>query len=228
VKSLFTLDPYQFIRSSHFRYATGRVAQFPQSTGYVTPGSSRSNSSSSLYPGPVNGTPFVPSPLVPSPPRSKTSDDLPSKPPAAQNKAWAAGGVSTSASGSSTCTLFPFPPLFDPELNLSFSHAIHRWPGTITLTITSPRTPLPHAPPSLLHPAASRSHLLRRGLHTLRTHSRRSHTALPLPSSNISPARDRTSDPSELPPRPPITQTALGRRRRPDRLPADLLHRQRR
>ena len=120
-----------------------------------------------------------------------------------------------------------FPP-FDPELNLSLSHAIHRWPGTITLTIPSPRTPLPHAPPSFLHPAASRSHLLRCRIHTLRTHSRRSDTALPLPSSNVSPARDRTPDPSELPSRPPIAKTALGRRRRPDRLPADLLHRQRR
>ena len=105
---LITLDPYQFIRSSHIgpchSLPIGRtVAQFPQS-GYVTPGSSRSNSTSSLYPGPVNGTPFVPSPLVPSPPRSKTSDDLPSKTPVAQNKAWHAAGVSTSASGSSTCT----------------------------------------------------------------------------------------------------------------------------
>src|ERR1700679_4003889 len=32
-----------------------------------------------LYPGPVHGTPFVPFPLVPSLPRSKASDDLPSK-----------------------------------------------------------------------------------------------------------------------------------------------------
>jgi hypothetical protein len=170
---------------------TGRiVAQFPQS-GYVTPGSSRSNSSSSLYPGPVHGTPFVPSPLVPSPPRSKTSDDLPSKTPVAQNKAWQAG-VSTSASGSSTCTCFLFHHLpLEPELNFTlFSHTIHRWPGTITLAIPSPRTPLSHAPPSLLHPATSRSHLLRHSIHTLRTHSRRSHTALSLPSRNISPARD--------------------------------------
>src|SRR6266436_3747421 len=78
---------------------------------------------------------------------------------------------------------------------LLLSHPIHRWPGTITLMIASPRTLLPHAPPSLLHPATPRSHLLRRGLHTLRTHSRRSHTALSLPSSNLSPARNRTSDP---------------------------------
>ncbi|KAH9998763.1 hypothetical protein BJV77DRAFT_711218 [Russula vinacea] len=85
----------------------GRLPQYPQG-GYVTPGSSRSNSTSSLYPGPVHGTPFVPSPLVPSPPRSKTSDDdLPSKPPA-QNKAWQVG-VSTSASGSSTYGPEPSP-----------------------------------------------------------------------------------------------------------------------
>jgi hypothetical protein len=117
---------------------------------------------------------------------------------------------------------------FDPELNYSLSHAIHRWPGTVALPIPRARTPLPHAPPSLLHPPTSRSHLLRRGVHTLRTHSRRSHTALSHPSSNISPARDRTSDPSELPSRPPIAKAALGRRRRPDQLSAVLLHRQRR
>src|SRR6266550_4263583 len=39
---------------------------------------------------PAHGTPFVPSLLVPCPPHSKTSDDLPSKPSAAQNKAWQA------------------------------------------------------------------------------------------------------------------------------------------
>jgi len=90
----------------------GRLAQFPQS-GYVTPGSSRSNSSSSLYPGPVYGaTNFVPSPLVPSPPRSKTSDDLPTKTveknKSSNNNAWHVG-VSTSASGSSTYGPEPSP-----------------------------------------------------------------------------------------------------------------------
>ena len=230
---LFTLDPYQFSSEAHIPARgifTGRfVAQFPQG-GYVTPGSSRSNSTSSLYPGPVHGTPFVPSPLIPSPPRSKASDDLPSKTPAAQNKAWQAAGVSTSASGSSTCTCFlPSLPPFEPELNFSlFSHTIHRWPGTITLTIPGPRTPLPHAPPPLLHPATSRAHLLRRSIHTLRTHSRRSYPALSLPSSNTSPARDRASDPSELPSRSAIPKTPLGRRRRSDRRPAVILHRERR
>ena len=107
------LLPLTHISSSeaHIRSAAaGRLPQYPQG-GYVTPGSSRSNSTSSLYPGPVHGTPFVPSPLVPSPPRSKTSDDdLPSKPPA-QNKAWQVG-VSTSASGSSTCTFSPLSSFF--------------------------------------------------------------------------------------------------------------------
>lgn len=87
---------------THIRSAetTGRVTQLPPS-GYVTPGSSRSNSSSSLYPGPVFG--FVPSPLVPSPPRSQTSDDVPAKPASQKKIAWQVG-VSSSASGSSTCT----------------------------------------------------------------------------------------------------------------------------
>jgi hypothetical protein len=79
----------------------GRVTQVSMS-GYVTPGSLQSNSSSLLYPGPVYGTSFVPSPLVPSPPCSQTSDDVPAK-PAGQNKAWQVG-ISSSTSGSSTCT----------------------------------------------------------------------------------------------------------------------------
>jgi hypothetical protein len=60
--------------------------------------------------------------------------------------------------------VFPSLPLpLDPELNLTYpllSHPIHRRPGTITLMIASPRALLPHAPPSLLHPATPRSHLL--------------------------------------------------------------------
>ncbi|KAH9977498.1 hypothetical protein BJV74DRAFT_860688 [Russula compacta] len=72
----------------------GRFTQFPQS-GYVTPGSSRSNSSSSLYPA--------------HPPRSKASDsgDLPAK-SMGQNKGWQVG-VSSSASGSSTYGPEPSP-----------------------------------------------------------------------------------------------------------------------
>ncbi|KAH9057209.1 hypothetical protein EDB87DRAFT_1565582 [Lactarius vividus] len=68
----------------------------------VTSGSSRSSSSSSLYP--VYGTAIVPSPLVLSLPRSKTPDSYSST---GQSNAhpWQAG-VSTSASGSST---------YDPE-----------------------------------------------------------------------------------------------------------------
>jgi hypothetical protein len=85
----------------------GRVTQLPPS-GYVTPGSSRSNSSSSLYPGPVFG--FVPSPLVPSPPRSQTSDDAPAKPASQKKIAWQVG-ASSSASGSSTCTSYSYPNL---------------------------------------------------------------------------------------------------------------------
>jgi hypothetical protein len=94
---------------THIRSAetAGRVTQLPPS-GYVTPGSSRSNSSSSLYPGPVFG--FVPSPLVPSPPRSQTSDDAPAKPASQKKIAWQVG-ASSSASGSSTCTSYSYPNL---------------------------------------------------------------------------------------------------------------------
>ena len=53
----------------------------------------------------------MPSPLVPSLSRSKTSDDkFPSK-PLAQNKAWKVG-VSTSTTGSSTRTFFPLSSFF--------------------------------------------------------------------------------------------------------------------
>ena len=110
----------------------GRFPQFPQG-GYVTPGSSRSNSSSSLYPGPVYGTPIVPSPLVPSRPRSKTPDSRPSTGQSNNAHAWQAG-VSTSASGSSTC-MFPrsHPSLPNPSSPSLFSHLqmvpSHRPPG---------------------------------------------------------------------------------------------------
>jgi hypothetical protein len=47
---------------------------------------------------------------------------------------------------------------------------IHRWPGTITIAITSPCTPLAHAP-LLTHQL---SHLLRLSIHTLHIHSLKS------------------------------------------------------
>ncbi|KAI0261861.1 hypothetical protein BC834DRAFT_829629 [Gloeopeniophorella convolvens] len=76
----------------------GRFPQFPQG-GYVTPGSSRSNSSSSLYPGPVHSTHSVPSPLVTSFPGSKAPE---SRPVLKQTNTWPTGGVPTSASGASS------------------------------------------------------------------------------------------------------------------------------
>ena len=133
-----------------------------------------------------------------------------------------------------SCNVYVFPS-FPSTRNFTllsfltlFSHTIHRWPGTITLTIPCPRTPLPRAPPSCLHPATSRTHLLRHSIHTLPTLSRPPHRALSPPSSNTSPARDRTSDLSELPSLPAVTKTPLGRRRRSDRRPAVILHRERR
>ena len=145
----------------------GRFTQFPQS-GYVTPGSSRSNSSSSLYPGPVYGTPIVPSPLVPSRPRSKTPDSPPST---GQSKAhaWQAG-VSTSASGSSTCRFIR------PRSSLRFLTRAYplicRWARAITHEVTGPRTPLSHAPIAIFHTPASRPHLLRYSLHPIRADCR--------------------------------------------------------
>jgi hypothetical protein len=107
----------------------GRFPQNPQG-GYVTPGSSRSNSSSSLYPGPVYGTPIVPSPLVPSRPRSKTPDSRPST-GHGNAYSWQAG-VSTSTSGSSTYGPEPSPtrsqaraPRFHMHPLLSFTRLHH-------------------------------------------------------------------------------------------------------
>jgi hypothetical protein len=79
----------------------------------------------------VMGTPFVRFPFAPN--------CLHSKPLSAQNEAWEVADQHVRVS-------FPHS---DPELNFSLSHTItnHRWPGTITLAITSTRTPLPHDPP---------------------------------------------------------------------------------
>ncbi|KAH9041166.1 hypothetical protein EDB84DRAFT_1559678 [Lactarius hengduanensis] len=119
--------------------AHGRFPQYPQG-GYVTPGSSRSNSSSSLYPGPVYGTAIVPSPLVPSMPRSKTSD---SRPSTGQSNAhpWQAG-VSTSASGSSTYGPEPSPtksqaraPRFHMHPVLSYTR-LHHAPISYDISFT--------------------------------------------------------------------------------------------
>jgi hypothetical protein len=81
----------------------GRVTQVPTSDD-VTLVSSQSNFSSSLDPGPVYGTSSVSSPLVPSPPRSQTSDDVPAK-PEDQNKICRTGD-SSSARRRSTWTSF--------------------------------------------------------------------------------------------------------------------------
>jgi len=157
------------ISNSHtVRGKPGRVTQLPPN-GYVTPGSSRSNSSSSLYPGPVYG--FVPSPLVPSPPRSQTSDDAPAK-PASQKTAWQVG-VSSSASGSSTCTslssrpfrnlrLIDYPyrcPQTDQNhrprglrpvpLGSTCTHSSPTHGSTTLPSHTTSRSPHPHAPSSI-------------------------------------------------------------------------------
>ena len=67
--------------------------------------------------------------------------------------------------------------------------------------------------------------LLRHNIYTL-THGRRSHPALSLLSSNISPVCNRTSPSSELVSPPTITKTVLGRRHLSGRLIV-VFHRQR-
>jgi hypothetical protein len=61
---IHALDPYQFIWNSHTVCGKQDRSTQVSMSGYVTPGSSQSNSSSLLYPGPVYGTSFVPSPLT--------------------------------------------------------------------------------------------------------------------------------------------------------------------
>ena len=118
----------------------------------------------------LHRTPFVPSPLVPSPPRSKTSeDDLPIKLPA-QEQGLASQCEHQRKPLINVCVFFPV--FFLP----------HRWPGTITFAITSPHTALPHAPPPILHLALPRPHLLQHRIHALRAHRCRSHRA-PAPLS---------------------------------------------
>ncbi len=199
----------------------GRFPQFPQG-GYVTPGSSRSNSSSSLYPGPVYGTAIVPSPLVPSLPRSKTPD---SRPSTGQSNAhpWQAG-VSTSASGSSTCTS----PVFSPRL-LALAHLpcsrICRRSRAIAHEVTSPRTQVPHAPCVIVHTSAPCPHLLRYSLHPIRADSRGSDDTCTRAGGDARAARNGATDPSELSARPAFAQAAMDRRRRADRFTTELLRR---
>jgi hypothetical protein len=219
---IHTLDPYQ----PHPKLVTdgprilGRFTQFPQS-GYVTPGSSRSNSSSSLYPGPVHGTNIVPSPLVPSPARSKTPDGRSTK-SAARNKAWQVG-VSSSTSGSSTCTF----PLSRIQLVLFADPSHHsRRPRAITHAVSSPCPPFPHAPTDIVYTTPPCTHLLRYRLYSVCAYSRGSNDPRTRTCRDPCPTGDRAPYPSELSAGPALPKTPLGCQRWADRFPADLLHRQ--
>ncbi|KAF8491050.1 hypothetical protein F5888DRAFT_1807679 [Russula emetica] len=84
---------------------------------------------------------------------SRTSDDLPSKPPAAQNKAWAAwkaAGVSTNTSGSLTWSLTLEVSLRIPHIGNVLANILRR--TKLTLFSLMPLVPLPDDIPCLLSP----------------------------------------------------------------------------
>ncbi|KAI0041948.1 hypothetical protein FA95DRAFT_631371 [Auriscalpium vulgare] len=95
--AVLTKLPNIYRTTSHPHEQHGRYPQFPQ-PGH-TPASSRSNSSSSIYPGALH-TNTVPSPLVPTS-RHNAHASSDRRPHLKQNHTWHAG-VPTSASGSST------------------------------------------------------------------------------------------------------------------------------
>lgn len=163
----------------------------------------------------------MPSPLVPSRPRSKTPD---SRPSTGHGNAFAwQGGVSTSTSGSSTCMFHLHPSLPNPKL--TYLVRICRWSRAITHEVTSPRTPLPHAPTTIIHTPPSCPHLLRYRLHPIRADSRRSDDPRTRACRHTCTTRNGTSHPSELAARPAFAEAALDRRRRTYRFTAELLYR---
>ena len=102
----------------------------------------------------------------------------------------------------SVYVFFSFIHIFIQNLTLHPSLFPHHQLATIPSLCSS----LPHAPLSLPHPATSRPHLLRHRIHHLRTHSRRSHSALPAPSCHAFAASDGAANPSELPPCSALTK----------------------
>jgi hypothetical protein len=203
--------------------ATPNTALQKMETLKTQPGGSRSNSFSSC---PVRGTSFVPSPLIPSPPRSKTSDDDLTRKLPAQNKTWQIG-VSTSARGSSTCTFFPLFFLFS-HLNftrLTPQMAQNHFPrdpkpahcaSTCTPSYPNPALPRPISYAIAFTPSA-------------RTVVDRTVQLLLLAITLVQPATDPPITASSAS-CPALAEAALGRCGRTDWIAADVqvLHRQRR
>ena len=103
---------------------------------------------------------------------------------------------------------------------------ICRWSRAITHQVTSPRTPLPHAPSAIVHTFTSCPYLLRYSLHPVRADSRRSNDPCARASRDARTARNGAAHPSELTARPAFAEAAVDRRRRAHWFTADLLHRQ--
>ncbi|KAI0311682.1 hypothetical protein OF83DRAFT_1177339 [Amylostereum chailletii] len=93
----------------------GRYPHFVQTTGYATSASSRSNSSSSLYPGSVHGGGSVPSPLASSTHANVKASHGDRRPQLKQTHTWPNAGVAASTStNASNRESLPYlsPPLF--------------------------------------------------------------------------------------------------------------------
>ena len=174
---------------------------------------------------PLHCTPFVPSPLVPSPPRSKTSeDDLPIKLPAQEQ------GLASQCEHQRKPLINVyvfFPVFFLPSLRnltcltpqMAWNHHLRDHKPTYRASTCTPSYPTPGSttPPS---PTTSHSRPPRAPLSIApcTRPSQPSHCA----------AGDGAIDPSQLACRPALAEATLGRRGRTDRIATDVLHRQRR
>ena len=120
--------------------------------------------------------------------------------PAAQNKGWQVGGVSTSAKWFINVYVFFFfiHSSFYPELTfvcfpLSSVGNDHRWPRTVSLAIPSPCSSLRHATPTLSHTRLHHAPISYDIAFTLSARSRRLHSALPAPSRHACAAMSLSS-----------------------------------
>ncbi|TFY78588.1 hypothetical protein EWM64_g5424 [Hericium alpestre] len=166
--------PPPIYRRASYKHKEHHVHYPSFAPGYVTPGSSRSNSTSSLYPG---ATPMgTPMPLASSS-HVNVNYLKDRRPVLKQNHTWS--GVSTSASGSSSC-----------------EYDLHLVRTQLTLSRRAlPPVPTPpehaaHASAALVHAPAPRPDFVRHHLHALRAHRPRPPHALARPRTYPRAARD--------------------------------------